>query len=101
MFIIEQVNIQLNKSIFLVPFMFTRAWSGSEFFGFGFDFHDGFGFGFTRVWKLPFDRVYFGFGFEKIAKTRRVFGFTGSKKFLRYSSTILFYFGGQNASIDC
>ena len=26
---------------------------------------------------LPYDRVYFGFGFEKIVKTRRVFGFPG------------------------
>ena len=52
-----------------------RAWSGSEFFGFGFDFHEGFGFGFNRVWMILSHRVYFGFGFEKITKTRRVFGF--------------------------
>ena len=53
----------------------NRAWSVSEFFGFGFDFHEGFGFGFNRVWMILSHRVYFGFGFKKIAKTRRVFGF--------------------------
>ena len=34
-----------------------------------------FGFGFCRVSEMVKDRVSFGFGFEKIAKTRRVFGF--------------------------
>ena len=47
------------------------AWSGSKFFGFGFDFQENFGFGFTRVClKLPFR--------SRVLKFR-VYGFSGLK----------------------
>ena len=54
----------------------NSAWSGPEFFGFGFDFQGGFGFGFIRVCHiLPF-RV-------RVLKFR-VYGFLGLKKMSKF-----------------
>ena len=45
----RKVDLTFPAKLFFTMVSITSAWSGPDFFGFGFDFYKSFGFGFTRV----------------------------------------------------